>query len=158
MMTIELAKELIRERLNTKNEQSCWLNEFYNHGDNAFFCHAKRIALLPNPVGEFTRPVFDDFGVRCNTVYYNTFHKNDCLYLDESRKYVALSISIVTGRVFDDQPEADEHIGEIIITFDKPVARSEESVFFNDRGMDLTLDELCDQYPEFAKNLVFYLK
>ena len=157
-MTIELAKELIRERLNTKPVEACWLNEFYNHGDNAFFCHAKRIGLLPNPVRNYYRPVYNEWGTRCNSLSIGIYKSQNCLYLDESSKYVALSISLVTGRVFDDQPEADEHIGEIIITFDKAISSGEGEVEFNDYGMDLTLDELCDQYPEFAKNLVFYLK
>jgi hypothetical protein len=62
------------------------------------------------------------------------------------------------GAAFDDQPEANDHIGEIVITFDRPINHGDGTVEFNDYGLDLTLDELEQRDPEFLKNLVFNLK
>ena len=155
MLTVELAKTLIRERLNTKPTASGWMNEFKNRGNDAYFGDIKRISLLPAPCGYHHRPVYSN-GINVNTLRINHYDQDRCLFLDND--YVAVSISMCCGAAFDDQPEANDHIGEIVITFDKPIKRGDGTVEFNDYGLDLTLDELEQRDPEFLKNLVFNLK
>lgn len=159
-MTIELAKELIRERLEQKPADSGWINEF--SGDDAFYGESKKCGLLPFPCGEHSEDVWHpELHVRCNSICIRHFRKDECLLLDDT--YAALHICLVTGpSKYEDDPEkietARKHAGEIYVTFDKPLNRGNGTVYFYDYGKDVSLDDLCEQHPEFVKELVFHLK
>lgn len=158
IMTIELAKELIRERLEQKPVKGGWINEF---SDDAFYGESKKCSLLPASCGEHHETVYNKWGTPCNSICYRHFRKDECLHLDDT--YAALHICLVTGpsQYEDDQErieEARKHVGEIYVTFDKPINRGSGTVYFYDYGKDLSLDDLAQQHPEFLKELVFHLK
>lgn len=160
-MTIELAKELISERLDQKNPETGWFKEYYN-SDDAFYAYAHKSSLLPNRCGEHYEDVWHpELHVRCNSIWFAHFNLSECLTIDGM---VAVYAYKVVGRSpwgDDDERarEADSHAGEIYVSFQYPVSVGDGEVWLDDsRGKDLTLDELAEQHPEFLKELVFHLR
>lgn len=153
-MTIELAKELIRERLSQKTPVSGWMNDY---AETPFFGYSQKCNLLPPSCGEHHQPVYNDMGIRCNSVCLRHFHKNDCLTADN---LVAVSVYLVTGEVACcPDEEVQKHIGEIYVCFERPVSRGGDEIYLDDwGGKDLTLDQMGEQYPDLLKELVFNLK
>ena len=155
MFTAKLAKELIAFRLEERGVMNTrWCKEY---ADDAFFGCTKEICLLPKPVGEHHRPVYNDFGIKCNSICIYHFTKDNCLLLED--RYMALRVYICYGASkYSDDQEANNHLGEIYVAFERFASEGNGEISGNDNGIDLTLDELEQRDPEFLKNLVFNLK
>lgn len=155
MFTAKQAKDLIDFRLKTKGVMdTLWCKE---NSDDAFFGCAKVIGLLPTPCGNHHEPVYNSMGINCNTLNVSHFRKNDCLILED--RYVAVRVYICCGKSkYSDDTEANNHLGEIYVAFERFSNRGDGEIECSDRGIDLSLDELEQRDPEFLRNLVFNLK
>ena len=147
MITTELAKELIIERLNTKGiKDHRWCREY---ADDAYRSDVIVIGLLPQPCGEHHEEVYN-WGIPVNSICRRHFRRSECLFLDGK---VATRLYVAT-----DPEEAGEHVGEVCVSFEYACGTDNGAVYMLDRGFDLTLDELEEKDPEFLKELVFNLK
>lgn len=159
--------ELIKERIATRGTNvHRWIHEYRSkrNGDSeeAFIADLKAIFLLPTPCGERHEDVYNDFGIKCNTIGINFFKKDDCLSFGED--YATCNIYSVIGldSRFNDEKSvrnAESHKGEIYVLFLKMINRGNGAVELNDRdGIELSLEELEEKHPDFLKDLMFNLK
>ena len=157
MMTTTLAKDLIKEEINNRKLDTAWVDI---NRDKAFFGRVREIGLLPRSIGSHSETVYDALTgyIPVNSVSFAHFKKDDCLFLNE--KFVAKKISLGCGpcSINAGDPDAMSHEGEIRVSFEKWYNRAPGIVLDDQNGFSLTLDELEQQYPDFLKSLIFYLR
>lgn len=158
MFTTNLAKSLVEFRVKERGEmRSEWCKKYES---DSFFGSIQFVNLLPTACGCHHRDVYNSMGINCNSICINHFKKSDCLIFED--KYVACRVYVCCGASKYSEEylaeEANNHLGEIYVAFERFSNTGDGEIFASGYGMDLTLDELEQRNPEFLRNLVFNLK